>query len=87
MISIRMAVTAGLWLLPVAASAVPRTRPRLVDAALHVATAATAGVLAYELLARRGDDMTASLMVALDLHDRDRAAALEGERRPVLRSV
>lgn len=84
MISLRLAAACALWLVPAAGAAAGKIRPSarvLVPAGLAVAAAVTAAVLADELQARHGDDMTASCLAALRAHDRIRQQDQLASRR------
>ena len=91
MVSIKIVIACGMWLLPAAVLTARRGVTPAYLAALSAAAAATAAVAADELTARRGDQVTDSCLAALEIRDTvapcpcRQAATLRAERP--LRSV
>jgi hypothetical protein len=85
--NLRLAAACSLWLVPAAARTLSQRRipPAAYPAALAVAAAVTAAVLADELQARRGDQVTGSVLAALEIDRRDLAAADQRKAKPGLR--
>lgn len=71
MASLRLAAACMSWLLPAGALLTRRRRSLIYPAALATAVTVSAAVLADELLARRGDTVTTSVLAALRIHEQD----------------
>jgi hypothetical protein len=90
-VSIRIVIAGALWLATAGAGAVTRRRggPASSPVLLTAAGAVTAAVLADEFLARRADQVTESVLAALEIDRRAQRhrRRLQDERRPGLRVV
>jgi len=69
-VSARMIVAGSLWLAAGSVGAVTRQSRAAYPALLAIAAAVTAGIVAEYLIARRGDQITDSVLTALEVDRR-----------------
>lgn len=72
MISVRAVIAGSLWLAAGSTGAITRRGRAVYPALLAAAAAVTAGIIAEYLIARRGDQITDSVLTALEADRRAR---------------